>query len=145
MSTTIATKRLYRVLAIIMLLAVMVTVTACFDGPNSSTWRMSKNVKESSADGIFTISVDSADRGTRNRTFNLNTDDLASINVNSSSNSGEIILVISQDGLLDGTEIRQDISNFDGDIKTTGLNPGRIRFSLNFDTVQDSETTIKWR
>jgi len=126
-----------------MLIAATLVVTAC-DGANSATWRTSVNVQERSSPGSFSISVGSASRGTRNRTFNLTAEDLANIHVNSSSAEGEITLVISQNGEEDGTEIRLDISNFEGYLSAESLSPGRIRFSLRFEGIRDSVTTISW-
>ncbi|MCL2401446.1 MAG: hypothetical protein FWC90_02245 [Oscillospiraceae bacterium] len=102
------------------------------------------NVQERSTAGNFSISVGSASRGTRNRTFNLTADELASIHVSSTSAEGEIILVISSNGAEDGTEIRQNISNFDGYLSADSLNPGRIRLSLRFEGIRNSNTTISW-
>jgi len=139
------TKRgIYVIFMLLALLASLFIFTAC-DGANSSVWRTSVNVQESSSAGRFSISVGSASRGTRNRTFNLTAEELASINVASTSNSGEIILVISQNGELDGTEIRIDISNFDGNVPVDRLTAGRIRFSLQFEDIRGSNTVISWR
>jgi hypothetical protein len=129
---------------LVLVLLLVLIVTAC-DGANSATWRRSVGVRENSSNSSFSISVRSASGGTRNRTFTLTDEELSSINVNSSSESGEIILTISQDGAIDGTEISMDISNFNGEISAVGLNGGRIRFSLRFDNVRDSSTVINWR
>lgn len=146
MVSTIKTKNkvVYSVM-FFLLLALILTITACADGANSSVWRRSVGVQERSSGGSFSISLRSAASGTRNRTFTMTDEELLSISVNSSSESGEIILVISQDGARDGTEIEKDISNFNGEISAEGLNAGRIRFTLLFDDVQDSSTVINWR
>ena len=145
MIKTKTNSRLHFLFALSALLAALFIFTACADGANSAVWRTSVNVQERSSGGQFSISVGSASRGTRNRTFNLTAEELASINVTSSSNSGEIILTISQNGELDGTETRLDISNFNGDVPVDGLTAGRIRFSLQFEDVRGSDTVISWR
>jgi len=133
-----------RVIAVVVLVAALLALSSC-DGANSSSWRMSVNQTERSFDGGFEITVGSARSGRRNRTFELTADELASIHVNSSSTAGEIHLVISQNGEEDGTEVVKDISNFVGYIDIDSLDPGRIRFSLRFEDVRNSETTIRWR
>jgi hypothetical protein len=133
------------IFAVLALIAGLMVFTACGDGPNTSVWSMVVNNNETTFDGGFSITVQSARSGTRNITRELNTDEIRSIAVNSSSNSGEIVLTISQDGNLDGSEVVIDISNFNGDIDTSSLNPGRIRFSLRFDEIRGSDTTIRWR
>jgi len=127
-----------------MLITVLLTLAAC-DSANSSSWRMSVNVSERSLNDGFIINVGSANSGRRNQTFNLSAEQLASIHVTSTSGEGEIVLVISQDGEEDGTEIVQDISNFIGYISADSLSPGRIRFSLRYDGVRNSETTVVWQ
>jgi len=124
-------------------MGILLALSACDTG-NSSTWSMSTNVRENRTSDSFTISVGTARSGTRNVTFELTADELASLNVISTSESGEIILVISQDGRLDGTEIRIDISNFSGAIPASELSAGLIRFSLQYDTIRDSNTVISW-
>jgi len=136
--------RRHTCIALLTLIAALFVLTSC-DGANSSVWRTSVNVQERSSAGQFSISVGSASRGTRNRTFTLTTEELGSIYVNSSSTSGEITLVISQDGELDGTETRLDISNFDGIVPVDGLTAGRIRFSLQFEDVRGTDTVVSWR
>jgi len=126
------------------LFGALLVLTSC-DGANSAVWRTSVNVQERSSAGRFTISVGSASSGTRNRTFNLTAEELSSIYVTSTSQSGEIILVISQNGELDGTETRLDISNFEGNVPVDGLTAGRIRFSLQFEGIRGSDTVISWR
>jgi len=109
---------------------------------NSSSWVMSRNVYENRLNGGFSISVGSARSGTRNQTFNLTSRELSSIHVGSQSDSGEIILIISQ---RNGAENRYDISNFEGSLPIVGLYAGRIRFSLQYDSIRNSNTTIRWR
>jgi len=135
---------IYPLFMLLSLLTALLVLTSC-DGANSAVWRTSVNVNESSSAGQFSISVGSASRGTRNRTFNLTAEELASVHVESTSESGEIILVISQNGELDGTETRLDISNFAGNVPVEGLTAGRIRFSLQFETVRGSDTVVSWR
>ena len=137
-------KAMKKLVAIMVLVAIVFVFIAC-DGANSSSWRMSVNQSERSFDGGFEITVGSARSGARNRTVNLTADELASIHVSSNSAEGEIILVVSQDGEEDGTEVRMDISNFNGYITAANLTPGRIRFSLRFEEIRNSETTIRWR
>ena len=127
------------------LLPVLFALTACSEGANSSSWRNSVNQTERSIDGGFVIAVGSARSGHRNRTFNLSADELTSIHVNSTSAAGEILLIISQDGAEDGTEVRLDISNFTGYVPANDLTSGPIRFSLRFEDIRNSETTIRWR
>jgi len=134
-----------KLIALFTLLAALFVVASCSDGANSAVWRTSVNVQESSSNGRFAISVGSASSGTRNRTFNLTAEELSSIHVTSTSDSGEIILVISQDGELDGTEARLDISNFEGYVPTDELSAGRIRFTLHFESIRGSDTVIIWR
>ena len=137
--------RFYTVFIAFVVFAALFTLTACADGANSSSWRNSVNQTERSIDGGFVIYVGSARSGHRNRTFTLSSDELASIHVESSSESGEIILIISQDGAEDGTEVRLDISNFTGSVSVDDLTPGRIRFSLRFEDIRSSVTTIRWQ
>ena len=132
------------VLSVFVLIAAVLVLAAC-DGANSSSWRNTVNQSERSFDGGFTITVGSARSGQRNRTFSLSADELGSIHVNSTSAEGEIILVISQNGAEDGTEVRMDISNFTGYVPADDLTPGRIRFSLHFEGIRSSETTIRWQ
>ena len=134
-----------KLLAITLLLVLLFSLTACSEGANSSVWRNSVNQSENSFNGGFTITVGSARSGRRNRTFDLTIDELASIHITSTSTSGEIILIVSQDGEEDGTEVRLDISNFTGYLYAPDLNPGRIRFSLQFEEIRNSETTISWQ
>ena len=138
-------KIMKKLLVMLMLIVTIVVLTACAEGANSSSWRMSVNQSERSFDGGFEITVGSARSGHRNRTVNLTADELASIRISSTSTDGEIILVISQDGEEDGTETILDISNFTDYITVANLNPGRIRFSLRFEDIRNSETTIRWR
>ena len=128
----------------VLLIAAMLTLTAC-DGANSSAWSIVSGRSEKTFDGGFSIGVNSASSGTRNRTYTLTAEELAAIQVTSSSDEGTIILVVSQDGAADGTKIETDISNFDGGIATDSLNPGCIRFSLRFEDVKNSNTSINWR
>ena len=144
-STNKAGNRVVYFVVVIVFFALMLTITACSDGASSSTWRRSVGLQERTSDGSFSISLRSATSGTRNRTYTLTNEELSSISVSSSSANGEIILIVSQDGARDGTEIRTDVSNFDGEISAGGLNAGRIRFTLIFDDVQDSSTVISWR
>ena len=137
--------RLYTIFITSILFAALFTLTACGDGANSSSWRNSVNQTERNIDGGFVITVGSAASGQRNRTFELSADELASIHVDSTSEAGEIILIISQDGAEDGTEVRLDISNFTGDVSTDDLTSGRIRFSLRYEDIRNSDTTISWR
>jgi len=137
-------KVMKKLLAVILLAAAVFTLSAC-DGANSSAWRTVVNQTERNFDGGFTITVGSASSGHRNRTFNLTADELASIYVSSTTSEGEIILVISQDGEEDGTEVIVDVSNFSGYISAENLTAGRIRFSLRFEGIRTSETTISWR
>ena len=144
----ITTKRwLSYFLPVIMLCAATVAFTACDSdaGANGSVVFNSRQVDENTFDGGFSISYGSVTRGTRNRTYVLTVEELASIQVSSSSTKGKIVLVISQDGNEDGTEVTQDISNFDGQISADTLSSGDIRFSLRFEGIKDSDTTISWR
>jgi len=137
-------KRLWLyVTTVFMMIAVTLILTAC-DGANSSTWRMSSRLSEKASNGSFSISLGSGS-GTRNRTFELTAGELAAIHITSTSAEGMITLVISQDGSTDGTEIEHDISNFESALPADSLSPGRIRFSLSFESVKESETTISWR
>jgi len=121
----------------------LTALTAC-DGANSASWRMSSNINERRLNNGFEINVGSASSGRRNQTFNLTEEQLSSINISSLSAEGEITLVISQNGEEDGTEIVIDISNFEGSISADTLSPGRIRFSLRFEGVRTTNTTITW-
>ena len=137
-------KILRLVLSGVLLAMSLVLFTAC-DGANSAVWRMSVNVRESvQGNEGFSISVQSAS-GRRNRTFELDASQLQSIRIDSASESGEIILVISNNGNEDGSEITLDISNFDGEVDASQLSAGRIRFSLRYDEIRNSQTTISWR
>jgi hypothetical protein len=131
----------------VVMLAALFTLTACDGtwGANSSSWTAAREHREGVYDGGFSVFIGSVGRGHRNRTFYLTADELSSIYVNSTSDEGEIILVISQDGTEDGTEVRLDVSNFDGYDATDTLSYGRIRFSLRFNNISNSETTLRWR
>jgi len=136
-------RKFYRVLSAIVLVSMLLTLTAC-DGANSSSWRTSVNVSERRLNNGFEISVGSTSSGRRNQTFTLTSEQLASIHATSTSEEGEIILVISQDGAEDGTEVVLDISNFTGYIYEGSLEAGRIRFSLRYDGIRNSSTIIIW-
>ena len=136
--------KLRNILMILVLVSGILVFAAC-DGANSASWTMVVNHSEQSLNDGFRISVGSARSGRRNRTFNLSAEELAAMHINSSSDQGEIILVISQNGTEDGTEVTKDISNFSGGVDTSTLNPGRIRLSFHFDNVRNSNTTVSWR
>ena len=112
---------------------------------HSSSWRGGVGISERSFAGEISITIGSLRSGHRNRTDTLTADELSSIYVESTSESGEIILVISQDGAEDGTEIRLNISNFTDLVSVDDLTPGRIRFSLRFKDIRGSQTTIRWQ
>ncbi|MDR2167376.1 MAG: hypothetical protein LBE35_05955 [Clostridiales bacterium] len=132
------------ILAVLMAFAGLMIFTAC-DGPNSASWRTVAGNVERDLDGGFAIDVRTASRGTRNRTFELTAAELAAMHITSTSESGQIVLTISQDGNLDGSEIVLDISNFEGTVDATGLNPGNIRLSFQFEEIRNSQTTVSWR
>jgi hypothetical protein len=128
-------------LALVMGLAVF---TAC-DGANSGTFTVSINRNERTFDGGFSASADRVSSGRRNRTFNLTANEITAIHVTGSVYEGSLILVISQDGNEDGTEVVVDLSNgFDGFVDTSSLEAGRIRFSLRYDDVRNSNVRVTW-
>jgi len=129
-----------------MLMVALFVLSAC-DGANSSSWRNVRNNVEEVLpyNGGFSISVDSATSGRRNRTFEMTQDQLDYMLVLSESESGSIILTISQDGKLDGSETVLDVSNFREGISLANMEPGPIRFSLEFEDIVNSNTLIRWR
>ena len=120
--------------------------SAC-DGPNSASWTMVSNNREQTLNQGFSISVGSARSGTRNRTFNLNDSQLSNLFVESTIESGSLVLTISQNGELDGSEVVIDLSgNFEGHIDTSSLSAGNIRLSFRYeDNVRNSNTIVTWR
>jgi hypothetical protein len=121
----------------------LMMLTAC-NGANSASWNPQVNLSENSVDGEFSLNA-SRLNGRRNRTFELTTEELANIQVTSTSESGTITLVISHNGNEDGTEVTVDVTNFDDVIDASTLESGRIRFSLRYDDVRTTSTTISWR
>ena len=132
------------ILAAICLLAGTVVFAAC-GGAHSESWRMASGHSTRRLGNGFAVTVGSARSGQVNRTYTLNEAELASIHVHSHMGSGEIVLVISQNGEEDGTEIVVNVSgHFNSIIDASHLNPGRIRFSLRLDEVRNTDTTITW-
>jgi len=128
-----------------MLMVALLALSAC-DGANSSSWRNVRNNVEEVLpyNGGFSISVDSA-TGRRNRTFDMTQEQLSYLLIFSDSENGSITLTISQDGKIDGTETTIDVSNFREGISLADMEPGPIRFSLEFENVINSNTLIRWR
>jgi len=107
-------------------------------------WSVSGH-SESDFDGGFTLIASSAN-GTRNRTFELTEEELASIYITSNCPKGSMMLIVSQDGNEDGTEIKQPAAKLtDHHLVTDSLKPGDIRFSIRFEGARDCEITISWR
>jgi hypothetical protein len=138
-----------KILRLTLLTAVFVVslmfFTGC-EGPNSAFWRGAAGIREDTLNGKgFGINTERADSGTRNRTFNLTAEELSFIQIYSTSDEGEIILVISHGGNKDGSEITLDITNFYGEIDASSLEAGLIRFTFQFDEVRNSATMLRWR
>lgn len=129
------------ILALVMSLAVF---TAC-DGANSGSFTVSINRNEQTFNGGFSASADRVSSGRRNRTFHLHASEVNAIHVTGSAYEGSLILVISQNGNEDGTEVVVDLTNgFEGFVDTSGLDAGRIRFSLRYDDVRNSNVRVTW-
>jgi len=137
-------KKLQYAYTIIAVLICTISLVAC-DGANSMSATRYVGRSESADSGGYTLALRSAASGHRNRTFTLSAEELAQIRVESTSESGELTLVISHNGNLDGSEIRLDISNFSGYVDASQLSPGRIRFAFHFDDVRNTDTKITWR
>ncbi|MCL2854375.1 MAG: hypothetical protein FWE21_01995 [Defluviitaleaceae bacterium] len=138
-------RKALRIFAVALIMVVgLVVLTAC-DGANSHSFTLSVNENFTSFDGGYSVTADRIDRGHRNRTFNLSASDLGAIHVYSTVGEGSVTLTISQDGTEDGTEVVLNLSNgFDGFVDTSSLNPGRIRFSLRYNSVRDVYTVVTW-
>ncbi|MCL2575095.1 MAG: hypothetical protein FWE33_01555 [Defluviitaleaceae bacterium] len=133
----------FLLLAIIAIAGLMI-FAAC-DGPNGSSWRSVSGLNERTFEDGFSISLNAASSGHRNRTFELDEHDLETIHIHSSNTQGEVILTISANGELDGSEIVIDMSNGGNfDIDASGLGSGRIRFSLSFENTRNSSVDIVW-
>jgi hypothetical protein len=127
----------------IIIIGVLAMLTAC-EGANSSSFSLSMNRAEDVGEGYFTISAAAA-TGHRNRTFVLTAEELANLTVRSTITSGELILTISQNGSRNGTEIVLDLSSDTAVlVDTETLEPGRIRFSLQYDRARGTVTAINW-
>ncbi|MCL2619998.1 MAG: hypothetical protein FWD97_03570 [Defluviitaleaceae bacterium] len=117
-----------------------------FDGSWGARFEMAVNHRERRLANGFIVSADSIDSGWRNRTYNLTAEQLSSIRIINSVDAGTVTLVISQDGALDGSEFVVFLSDSVAEFYPLlgNLEPGYIRFSLQYDNVRNVSTQITW-
>ncbi|MCL2854662.1 MAG: hypothetical protein FWE21_03490 [Defluviitaleaceae bacterium] len=116
------------------------------DNPWSATFFGSVNHSEERLENGFTASADFINIGRRNRTYELTANQLSSIAVVNTAEEGIVTLIISQDGVIDGTEIVMVLPN-DGGVAfpyTSNLSPGSIRFTLQYEGVTNVHTKVTW-
>ncbi|MCL2753916.1 MAG: hypothetical protein FWE44_07195 [Defluviitaleaceae bacterium] len=138
-------KIVHFLLLVLVLIAGLLVLVAC-DTPNGSSWRSVSGLSERTFDDGFSIALNSASRGTRNRTFTLNEEELANIHIHHHSSEGEVVLTISQNGNLDGTEIILSLHELPHivNIDASSFEAGRIRFAFSFEAVENSSTSVAW-
>lgn len=145
MAQLLSLRKIARISAIILVLVAGLAVFTACDGANSATFTVSINRHEQSFDGGFSASADRVDSGRRNQTFNLNDSQLGAIHVTGNAQEGSLVLVISQNGNENGTEVVLDLSDgFEGSVDASSLDAGRIRFSLRYDDVRNSNVRVTW-
>jgi len=82
--------------------------------------------------------------GTSRRTFTLNEAEMQNFHVDNFNEEGEMYLLLEQDGFQMRTEITGDFFQVI-DLNENGFLPGRIRITLEYDRVRNSQTIINWR
>jgi len=139
-------KKILNLVIFVLILAAALVVFAACNTPNGSSWRNVSGLRENAFDDGFSIALNSASRGTRNRTFTLTTEELAHIQIHHHDHGGEIVLTISSNGNLDETEVVLNLHELPHllDVDASHLEAGRIRFSFRFEDARDSSTSINW-
>ena len=125
--------------------AVVSFARADFDFAGNATWNNGVWTMRSTSyrNNTWTESVRSG-RGSSRRTHNLDWDQMRHFHVESTTQDGSLYLLLQQGN----TSSRIDISgDFYGRISLTdlGFTPGRIRMTLQYESVYRSHTIINWR
>jgi len=107
---------------------------------NNGVWSVRST---SYRNNVWTETVRSG-RGTSRRTHTLNTEQLHHFHVESTNEEGSLFLFLEQGDIV--VEIFLSPDYFGPvNLHEHGLEPGRIRMTLQYDRVRNSRTTISWQ
>jgi len=82
--------------------------------------------------------------GTSRRTFTLDSVEMQNFHVDSSNGEGDMYLLFEQNGFQMRTDITGDFFQTIN-LLDSGFLPGRIRITIEYDRVRNSQTIINWR
>ena len=98
------------------------------------------NQRISSDDGSWRVSLERGNGHSR-IDYTLSRGELSNLRINSTNSGGTVTFTLIQ-GSTD--RIIELTGGFDGSVDTSGFEPGRVRFRLDFGQVEDLEFVVRW-